>query len=274
MSDFAGNSPLGKTIHGSDVYAPELLFPIARSEARAEFLDPDSALPFTGIDLWTAFELSWLNASGKPEAGVAEFELPFDSPSLVESKSIKLYLNSFNFTRIASKDELTQILASDLSQAAGAPVKVRIYALQEYAALGVASLPGPCLDDLDIAVDSFEVDSGLLSAAGEEIHEQVYTNLFRSCCPVTGQPDWASVYVDYRGPAIDHKKLLAYLLSFRQHEGFHEQCVERIFVDIQQHCKPLDLTVYARFMRRGGLDINPWRSSGAAHCGHWRLERQ
>ncbi|OHX17153.1 NADPH-dependent 7-cyano-7-deazaguanine reductase QueF [Chromobacterium amazonense] len=270
------HSPLGKTVSYQDQYDPSLLFPIARQTKREEIGVDEAALPFAGVDIWTGFELSWLNAKGKPQVGIATFRIPAASPRLIESKSFKLYLNSYNQTRMDSMDALAAQLARDLSEAAGAEVSVSILLPQAFAAEQVRELAGECLDDLDIAVDNYTPCPEVLKAdATEIVSETLCSNLLKSNCLVTGQPDWGSVSIRYTGPKIDREALLRYLIGFRQHNEFHEQCVERIFVDLLRACAPTQLTVYARYTRRGGLDINPWRSNfEAAPRDNVRTARQ
>jgi 7-cyano-7-deazaguanine reductase len=230
---------------------------------------------FFGQDIWNAFELSWLNLKGKPQAAVAVFRIPANSPNIIESKSFKLYLNSFNQTRLESVSQLQQRLEQDLSNAAGDTVLVELYSLDEAQALQVEQLQGRCIDDLDIEVEHYHPEPELLKTQGDMVvEEQLFSHLLRSNCPVTGQPDWATVQVSYKGKKIDKAGLLAYIISFRLHNDFHEQCVERMFVDITQRCQPEELTVVARYTRRGGLDINPWRSSNRPDMENQRLIRQ
>ncbi len=254
-------SPLGHATRYADRYDPGLLFPVERAPQRAE-LGFGAALPFRGADVWTAYELSWLDAAGKPQVAIATFAVPATSPRLVESKSVKLYLTAFNQTHFASDGEVARAIARDLSAATGATVDVALTLPRDFAALPRAELTGTCLDALPIGIDRYECSPDGLAAAGAELAETVYTRLFRSVCPVTGQPDYASVQIAYRGVRIDHAGLLRYLVSFRRHPGFHEHCVERIFADVWRRCRPASLAVYARFTRRGGVDINPWRTSG------------
>lgn len=256
------HSPLGKTVSYQDQYDPSLLFPIARKAKRDEIGVDEAALPFAGVDIWTGFELSWLNARGKPQVGIATFRISAASPRLVESKSFKLYLNSYNQTRMDCVDALSAQLARDLSTAAGAEVSVSIALPQAFAAEQVRELAGEYIDELDIEVDNYAPCPEVLKAdAADIVSETLCSNLLKSNCLVTGQPDWGSVSIRYTGPKIDREALLRYLIGFRQHNEFHEQCVERIFVDVLRACAPQKLTVYARYTRRGGLDINPWRSN-------------
>jgi 7-cyano-7-deazaguanine reductase len=264
------NMPSDETVHKSalgkhsdyvSVYTPSLLFPIPRIESR-NALGISSELPFQGVDIWTSYELSWLNSKGKPVVAIAEFVFPINSTSIVESKSFKLYLNSYNQTVFKDFMDVTRTLEADLSGAVGATVMVTLMTLSQAAARGVGHFTGECLDELDVSVDCYRANADLLLTNPDHIvTESVYSDLLKSNCPVTGQPDWASIYIQYRGAEINRGSLLKYIISFRDHQGFHESCVERIFLDLQERCKPELLTVYARYTRRGGLDINPSRSS-------------
>jgi 7-cyano-7-deazaguanine reductase len=276
MHPAAEHSPLGKSSEYIATYTPSLLFPIPRAAKWAELGLSAGTLPYQGVDFWNCFELSWLLPSGKPVVAIGEFSIPADSPNIIESKSFKLYLNSLNQTPFVSAAELTVVLEKDLSAAAGKPVGVRIRSLDDVQADGVAKLPGVCIDDLDISVSQYEHPQPELLRCDPEriVEESVYSHLLKSNCPVTSQPDWGTVVVSYQGAALDHASLLAYLVSFRQHSDFHEQCVERIFLDLQRLLKPQSLTVYARYVRRGGLDINPYRSTEALDVSNVRLVRQ
>jgi 7-cyano-7-deazaguanine reductase len=262
MTNTADQSPLGKTSAYQTQYAPELLFPIARQQKRDE-LQITGALPFFGVDIWNAYELSWLNMRGKPQVAIATFTVPADSPNIIESKSFKLYLNSFNQTRLANQDALAELLREDVSSAAGAPVHVTVTMQEDFGRLKMGELDGLLLDRLDIEVDNYSPSPALLKAVKGEppVDEILVSHLLKSNCLVTGQPDWGSVQIHYIGPQIDQEGLLKYLIGFREHNEFHEQCVERIFVDIMRQCAPQKLAVYARYTRRGGLDINPWRAN-------------
>ena len=262
MSNSPEHSPLGKNSAYRTDYAPELLFPIPRIGKRDE-LGLTGTLPFFGVDLWNAYELSWLNMRGKPQVAVARITVPADSPNIIESKSFKLYLNSFNQTRLGGPDALRDLLQQDLSAATGANVQVALTMQEDFATLRMGELDGLLLDRLDIEVDQYSPQPSILKANFDElpVEETLVSHLLKSNCLVTGQPDWGSVQISYSGPQIDQESLLKYLIGFREHNEFHEQCVERIFVDILRECKPAHLTVYARYTRRGGLDINPWRSN-------------
>jgi 7-cyano-7-deazaguanine reductase len=276
VTDFTNSTPLGKTTEYHSEYDPALLCPFPRQLKRDE-LKLGKQLPFTGIDIWNAYELSWLNSHGKPVVAMAEFRFPCESPNLIESKSFKLYLNSFNQTRLESVEALTTTLIADLSRAAGSPTLVFLTDLRDPAGQHIEQLPGDCIDDLDIREIRYELDSTLLKNAADEkliVAEELHSHLLKSNCLVTHQPDWGSILIRYHGPKIDREALLRYLISFRQHNEFHEQCVERIFNDIMQYCQPELLTVYARYTRRGGLDINPFRSNFEQTTENVRLIRQ
>ncbi len=269
------HSPLGKTTVYADRYDPDLLFPIPRSAKREE-IGVRSPLPFHGVDIWNAYELSWLDMRGKPVVALAEFRVPADSPNIIESKSFKLYLNGFSQERMVSTDALVAILRRDLSAAAGSPVHVLLSAPR---AQGHATtdLPGQSIDGLDVEISDYgppRADYLKADSSRPVVEETLVSDLLRSNCPVTGQPDWGSVQISYRGAPIDHEGLLRYLVSFRNHNEFHEQCVERIFVDVMQRCAPQALSVYARYTRRGGLDINPYRSTHAHTPDNPRGARQ
>ena len=270
------NSQLGKAASYIDQYDASLLFPIPRAPKRAE-IGIAGAPPFLGADMWSAFELSWLNLRGKPQVALAHFTVPCETPNIIESKSFKLYLNSFNNTRFADVDAVRDRLRRDLSEAVWRPatpqadasvppsIGVRILPSDLFDREPVHELDGLSLDRLDVACDRYTPAPDLLKVeAGEApVSEVLVSNLLKSNCLVTGQPDWGSVQISYNGTPIDQESLLQYLVSYRNHNEFHEQCVERIFMDIWTRCKPIRLTVYARYTRRGGLDINPFRSSYA-----------
>lgn len=255
-------------------YTPALLQPVPRRLNRDDLHLPQP-LPFAGEDLWTLYELSWLNQHGKPQVAMGEVRVPADSLNLIESKSFKLYLNSFNQSRFADRADVAQRLTQDLSACAQGEVQVQLYDLDEVPH-AIARLNGESLDEQDIQIDQYEFNPDWLEgAAGDEvIEETLYSHLLKSNCLVTHQPDWGSVQIHYRGPRLDRERLLRYLVSFRQHNEFHEQCVERIFMDLKRHCHCQQLTVYARYTRRGGLDINPFRSDWEASPANQRLIRQ
>ncbi len=254
-------SPLGKPVAYRDDYDPTLLFPIPRATKRAE-LGLGDELPFHGVDIWNAYELSWLDARGKPMVAVAEFRIPAESPALIESKSFKLYLNSFAQTRLAGLEQLRERLVRDVSRAAGTPVELRLVRAVEFARESLQELEGASIDALDVAIEDYGPPKPdyLTADPARPVREALVSHLLKSNCPVTGQPDWASVQIRYAGPRIDREGLLRYLVSFRRHSDFHEHCVERIFLDLRARCAPEQLAVCARYTRRGGLDINPYRS--------------
>jgi 7-cyano-7-deazaguanine reductase len=254
------DSPLGRSTTWSGAYDPRLLFPVERSPQRLE-LGFGDALPFRGVDVWNAYEVSWLDARGRPEVAIATFAVPAESAFIVESKSVKLYLTALNLTHFVSRDEVINAIRRDLSAATGAAVGVTLTAPEGFASLVHAEPAGECLDALALACNDAAPVPEALVASGVRATETLFTRLFRSVCPVTGQPDYASVEIRYRGTRVDRAGLLRYLVSFRRHAGFHEHCVERIFADIWRRCAPESLAVNARFTRRGGIDINPWRTS-------------
>ena len=274
------DTPLGKTVDYPSAYAPELLFAIPRSAGRTELgveSEATNLLPFSGEDLWTAYEISWCNAQGKPMVTVGEFILPCESPFIVESKSLKLYLNSLNQHRFASLQAARQTIADELSRVAGAPVAVQLYTIDDYARRGLTVFGGQCLDELDVDCAVYQPDADLLGFSGEadeQVDETLYSHLMKSNCPVTGQPDWATIYVRYSGRPICHRSLLRYIVSYREHQGFHEHCVESVFLDILKQCQPSSLLVSARYTRRGGLDINPTRSLNTEPVDWARTGRQ
>ena len=261
-------SQLGKASAYADQYDAALLFPIPRQPKRAE-IGIAGAPSFFGADLWTAYELSWLNLRGKPQVAIAHITVPCETPNIVESKSFKLYLNSFNKTRFASLDEVRARIRQDVSEAAwrgaahAGTVGVRLVTPDQFDAEQVHELDGLLLDRLDIECTQYQPAPELLKANHDEapVTETLVSHLLKSNCLVTGQPDWGSVQIGYSGAQIDQEGLLQYIVSFRNHNEFHEQCVERIFMDIWQRCRPIKLAVYARYTRRGGLDINPLRTS-------------
>lgn len=260
--------PLGKPVAYRGEYDPTLLAPFPRRHQRQELNVGEPPLPFSGVDWWNSYEFSWLNSHGKPTAALATFTVPCDSSHIVESKSFKLYLNSFNETPFATPHQVTERLRRDLSDAVGATVAVALTELNAWDAhhtphYALTTLPGECLDQLDIAVEHYHPAPQLLAdAVGQRRgSETLYTHLFKSLCPVTAQPDWGSVLIHYSGRLIERPQLLAYLISYRRHSGFHEHCVEQIFMDLWRLAQPDQLVVYARFNRRGGLDINPLRHS-------------
>lgn len=267
------NSPLGKSSAYVDQYDASLLFPIPRAQKRAEIgLADTKKIPFMGADLWTAFELSWLNLRGKPQIAIAHFTIPSESTHIIESKSFKLYLNSFNNTRFENVDAVKARLRADVTEAIwrgtalGIPqtsIGLTLVDSHQFDAEPIHEMDGVNLDRLDLDCLHYTPTPELLTATRDEapVSEVLVSNLLKSNCLVTGQPDWASVQIHYTGDQINQEGLLQYLVSFRNHNEFHEQCVERIFMDIWTRCKPIKLAVYARYTRRGGLDINPFRTS-------------
>ncbi|WP_312997144.1 NADPH-dependent 7-cyano-7-deazaguanine reductase QueF [Leclercia sp.] len=267
---------LGKTTAYRDIYDASLLQGVPRSLNRDPLGLKADNLPFHGGDIWTMYELSWLNARGLPQVAVGHVELDYTSVNLVESKSFKLYLNSFNQTRFDSWDAVQRTLERDLSACAQGKVTVALYRIDELEGQPIAHFHGTCIDEQDIEIDTYQFDTAWLenSASGNVVKETLVSHLLKSNCLITHQPDWGSVQIQYRGAKIDREKLLRYLVSFRNHNEFHEQCVERIFNDILHFCQPEALSVYARYTRRGGLDINPWRSNTDFVPAIGRLVRQ
>ncbi|KGY13858.1 7-cyano-7-deazaguanine reductase [Vibrio tubiashii] len=267
---------LGQKTEYSNQYDPNLLQPVPRSLNRDD-LNLGDALPFQGCDIWTLYELSWLNEKGLPQVAIGEVSIPATSANLIESKSFKLYLNSFNQSRFASWDEVEQTLAKDLSACAGEAVTVTVRCVEDYTDSLIVTMDGECIDEQDIEITSYEFDRNLLAEAASEqmVEETLHSHLLKSNCLITNQPDWGSVEIHYKGKQINRESLLRYLVSFREHNEFHEQCVERIFTDIMEFCQPERLTVYARYTRRGGLDINPYRSNVSRQPNHnQRMARQ
>lgn len=267
---------LGKSTDYRDIYDASLLQPVPRSLNRDPLGISADDLPFHGADIWTLYELSWLNSNGLPQVAVGHVSIDSTSVNLVESKSFKLYLNSFNQSRFASWDEVQNTLARDLCHCAQGNVEVQLYRIQDIEGQAIAAFDGVCIDNQPITIDNYEFDAAYLDgAAGEQqVEETLVSHILKSNCLITHQPDWGSVQIRYRGPQIDREKLLRYLVSFRHHNEFHEQCVERIFSDIMRFCQPQTLSVYARYTRRGGLDINPWRSNCDFTPATGRLVRQ
>lgn len=256
-------TPLGHATDYPDTYDASLLFAVRRAPQR-EAIGVTGALPFTGADVWTAYEHTWLDRAGKPQIAVVSFEVPVTSPMIVESKSVKLYLGSFAQSRFADAAKVAAVIESDLSAATRAPVRAALVAQGGFGRMSLAELAGESLDGIEVAIDRYVVDASVLAASGDTVSETLRTDLFRSVCPVTGQPDYASISIGYRGPRVDREGLLRYLVSYRLHAGFHEHCAERIFVDLVERCRCDALTVHARFTRRGGLDINPFRTNAGA----------
>jgi 7-cyano-7-deazaguanine reductase len=276
MTNFPEQSELGKKSAYDPHYNPDLLFPIPRQGKRDE-IGVMGDLPFTGFDLWNHYEVSWLNEKGKPVVAVAEIVFPCESQNILESKSMKLYFNSLNNTKFRDLATVETMVIQDLSQRAGLPVTVRIVDLIDaHADQYHARMAGVCLDDLDVECSVYHVHPDYLTTTSTIVEETLFSNLLKSNCLVTHQPDWGSVQISYKGNKINHEGLLQYLVSFRNHNEFHEQCIERIFVDIMRQCQPESLSVYGRYTRRGGLDINVLRATRdvAIQVSNERLIRQ
>lgn len=268
---------LGKSTNYRDNYDASLLQGVPRSLNRDPLGLKADSLPFHGTDIWTLYELSWLNSHGLPQVAVGHVELDYTSVNLIESKSFKLYLNSLNQTRFDTWETVRQTLERDLRACAQGNVSVKLYRLDELEGQPVAHFLGTCIDNQDISIDNYQFTTDYLqhAANGEgPVEETLVSHLLKSNCLITHQPDWGSIQIQYRGRKIDREKLLRYLVSFRHHNEFHEQCVERIFNDILRFCQPETLSVYARYTRRGGLDINPWRSNTDFVPATGRLARQ
>lgn len=267
-------TPLGEPTEYAEEYSPQVLYSMPRIEGRQE-LGLGGQLPFQGEDVWNAWELTWLDMSGKPVVATATITVNAESANIVESKSLKLYLNSLAMTRYASKNDVARIIGDDLSELTGSEVAVTVTTAGDSSTGRIDELPGDCIDDLGVLIVGSGVDASLLKTAGSEpVSEELHSHLLRSNCPVTNQPDMGSVLIRYRGPRIDRESLLRYIVSFRQHNDFHEACVERMFLDIKKQCQADRLTVYARYNRRGGLDINPFRSDFETSAENYRLWRQ
>ena len=268
------DAPLGKTSDYPDRYDPDLLFPVARAENRRRLGLEDGRWPWFGEDLWQAWEISWLRPGGVPVVTWAEIVFPAASPSIIESKSLKLYLNSLNQTVYSTWEQVAEVITQDLSSACGGAVQVRLLSVDESAeAIG---RPGgfALIDDEQVDDVVYEYAPDSLSTGPEVVTERLCSHLLKSNCPVTGQPDWATLLISYSGPKIDRAGLLRYVVSFRQKQDFHEHCVETVFTDLMNRCQPDSLTVCARYTRRGGLDINPWRSTETGQDAGPRLIRQ
>ncbi len=267
---------LGQKTEYKSEYDPNLLQAVPRRLNR-DSLGITVAQPFTiGADIWTLYELSWLNLQGVPQVAIADVSIDFRSENLIESKSFKLYLNSFNQTRFASLEEVQQCIQADLTKCASGQISVKIYKLSDFTQQPIVDFAGECIDEQDIQIDSYQFSTEALQeiASGEVVEERLVSHLLKSNCLITSQPDWGSVQIHYVGKRLDREKLLRYIVSFREHNEFHEQCVERIFCDLMQFAKPEKLTVYARYTRRGGLDINPFRSNFESLPENQRMARQ
>jgi len=264
---------LGRHTPVVEVYSPELLYPIPRSDAR-DALGISDSLPFYGVDVWYAYELSWLDATGKPVSRVGRFTIAATSPNLVESKSFKLYLNSLNNSKFNSDEDAMNCIVADIGAIAGDDVSLQLFAPDDPTLMG-HTLAGTCVDIGTASIAALEPAPDMIQlSGGAAIEEKLYSHLLRSLCPVTGQPDWATVWIHYRGKAIDHNSLLSYIIAYRQHQEFHEQCVERMFCDIQSRCNAEFLHIQAFYTRRGGLDISPFRSTEIEARPQPRLNRQ
>ncbi|NGX43517.1 MAG: NADPH-dependent 7-cyano-7-deazaguanine reductase [Chlamydiae bacterium] len=271
--DTLKKAPLGKETFYVSQYTPSLLCPLPRKSKRDEIGIP-ATLPFFGVDIWNAYEVSWLNLKGKPKVAIAEVNIPCESSYLIESKSFKLYLNSFNQTRFPNGEEVRSTIIRDLNRRTETTVQVRFRYPSDFSTHQLRELSGICIDQLDIETDCYQVDASLLQCSKEIVEEELHSHLLKSNCLVTGQPDWASVYIHYFGPKIDHSSLLKYLVSYREHDEFHEQCIERIYMDITKQCQPQKLTIFGMYTRRGGIDINPFRSNFEACPPKFRTPRQ
>jgi len=268
------NLDLGKPTEYVDVYTPSLLKSIARAPVRAAMGIEGPNLPFTGVDVWNGYELSWLNRKGRPEVAGLRVTIPTQSSHIPESKALKLYLGSFANSQFVSRQDVENTIESDLKLAVRAPVIVEVLPLDQIEDSG-AQLTGESLDVLDVQTDVYEPAPDLLQTTSDSpMRETVFTHLLRTLCPVTSQPDWGSLWIQYSGPEIDRASLLKYIVSFRNHQGFHEEAVERMYVDIMARCAPSALTLHARYLRRGGLDINPFRSTKETEAPPLRLSRQ
>lgn len=269
------DAPLGKASSYISQYTPSLLFPIPRARKREEIGVP-TPLPFYGFDTWNAYEVSWLNPKGKPVVAIAQVDIACSSKNIIESKSFKLYLNSFNGTKFDSEVDVKSILERDIRMAVEGDVLIQLINPNALVGQCIAGFVGECIDAYDVACDTYTVNPKyLFSDPLEIVDECIFSNLLKSNCLVTGQPDWGSVYIHYRGYKINKLGLLQYIVSFRDHNEFHEQCVERIFMDISERCNPEQLTVEARYTRRGGLDINPIRSTeNSRPASNIRMPRQ
>ena len=267
---------LGQKTEYASQYDRTLLQPVPRALNR-DGLGITQNQPFTiGADIWTAYEISWLNEKGLPQVAIADIYLDYQSQNLIESKSFKLYLNSFNQSKFADFNAVQQTMQRDLSECAQSDVKVRLNPVDVYDSQKIDHLQGDCIDEQDIEITSYEFNADWLKdcVSDEIVEEKLVSHLLKSNCLITNQPDWGTLHIHYIGKKINHEKLLRYVVSFRQHNEFHEQCVERIFCDLMHYAKPEKLTVYARYTRRGGLDINPFRSNFENLPENLRLARQ
>lgn len=278
-SDFLSELTLGKSTKYASEYDEKLLQGIPRTLNRDQLFDPSTPLPFKGEDVWYGYELSWLNSKGKPVVAVAQFKIPCESPNIIESKSFKLYLNSFNQSRFNSTENVLATITEDLSHTAQATVQVNLYDVDKCSPLNIHHLTAHCIDNQDIEITEYSLSSNILSKLQPTtnnpiVEETLVSHLLKSNCLITNQPDWASIYITYKGTQLCHETLLRYLVSFRQHNEFHEQCVERIFCDLQKNSQLTSLSIQARYTRRGGLDINPYRSTHYSVAPNCRTLRQ
>jgi 7-cyano-7-deazaguanine reductase len=272
---YSTDLPLGRPALASASYDPDQLRSIPRKIGREDIgISTDNHLPFLGEDVWNCWELSWLDSKGKPVIAVAEIRIPATTPNMVESKSLKLYLNSFSMTRIKSPETLRQTLARDIGRIVEGKVSIQLILPETFGQLRIMEPEGICIDRQHITITEFNINPNLLNVENHRISETLFSRLIRTNCPVTGQPDWATVYVTYTGSRIRPDSLLLYFVSFRQHHGFHESCVEIMFYHILQKCRPETLTLSARFTRRGGIDINPFRSTETRSSSNFRDPRQ
>lgn len=268
------NLPLGRETDYPHKYAPQVLCSIPRADSRVG-LGLGDALPFSGVDIWNAWDLTWLSPNGLPRVATATIHVPADSPNIVESKSLKLYLGSFAMSSFDGETAVAESIARDLAACVGAAIRVSVLPVSGTEARRAARLAGTCIDDLDASCSDWEVDAALLrSDESEVVREDLHSHLLRSLCPVTAQPDIGSLQISYRGPKIDRTGLLQYVVSFREHNDFHEACIERMFVDLMSCCGCEELTVHARYQRRGGIDINPVRTNTGEKPFNLRLWRQ
>ena len=268
------DAPLGTSSDYPDAYDPQLRFPVARDENRRRIGLSDGRWPWFGEDLWQAWEISWLRPGGVPAVAWAEIHVPSASPSIIESKSLKLYLNSLNQTVFSSADLVAEAITRDLSSASGASVAVQLHSVDQGGRAAGRPEGFVLIDDEEVESVAYDYNPEGLQAVGDVVSEKLCSHLLKSNCPVTGQPDWATVLISYTGPAMDRAQLLRYIVSFRQKQDFHEHCVETMFTDLMARCKPQHLSVCARYTRRGGLDINPWRSTEPEDAAGPRLIRQ
>lgn len=270
---------LGKSTKYSSEYNNTLLKGVPRNLNRAALNLTKNCIPFSGFDLWTLYELSWLNMNGLPQVAIGEVRVSSDSDFIIESKSFKLYLNSFNQTNFKSWQEVANTMQKDLSKVANSSVDVTLLPSEEFNNQFIGFFSGICLEKVfsDLSIEQYQYNPKILTNAEgiEIVEEDLYSNLLKSNCLITNQPDWGSIKISYKGPQICKESLLKYIISLRTHNEFHEQCIERIFLDILQYCKPELLTVYARYTRRGGLDINPYRTNqGKVPSENVRFARQ